>query len=272
MRDRLANELPMHGLAFRRPPDRRLRRETLNRLTHRVRVRGRRQRLADREVNAVRNLLRPLPKELPALIAEDAAPDVIDANRNDRRRAAFDDLLEPALKGQQEAGARDAPLREDAHDLAFRQCLTGSAQRLDDGARAARPLDRNDVGHAHEKAEPPDARVGRPHEKANLAFLPGKDQERIDVADVIRDQERRPRFGNVLETLHAQSVEGATHDPQRQSNEEEVAKHADEDEEENQRDQSDPPRINEIVPEGEIAEEDAHAEAPIWKKLVDANG
>ena len=49
------------------------------------------------------------------------------------------------MERQQEAGARDAPLGEDADDLAVLEGVGGGVQRLDDGARAGAAVDGNDL-------------------------------------------------------------------------------------------------------------------------------
>src|SRR5450631_4147362 len=98
MRDRQAHERPMHRLALLGPPHCRLGAEPLDRLAHGEGVRRRRQRLAEIDEQAIRNALRPFPEELAALIAENAAPDRVEADRNDRHRTAFDDLLVTALE------------------------------------------------------------------------------------------------------------------------------------------------------------------------------
>src|SRR5262249_56633356 len=99
----------------------------LDRLANRERIGGGRQRFAEVHVPLVRKPLRPFPEELPALIAEDASPDVIGVNRDDGNRTALNDLLETALERQQEAGPRDAAFCEDADDLAAGQRLAGRA-------------------------------------------------------------------------------------------------------------------------------------------------
>ena len=46
----------------------------------------------------VRNLERPFPQKAPAIVAKNAAPDIIEANRDDGDRASLDDLLETAME------------------------------------------------------------------------------------------------------------------------------------------------------------------------------
>ena len=71
-------------------------------------------------------------KQPAAAIAEDAAPDLFETDRDDRRRTLLEDLLEAAVEGQQEAGAREPPLGEDADQLPLGEMVARLAQRLDD--------------------------------------------------------------------------------------------------------------------------------------------
>ncbi len=70
---------------------------------------------------------------------------MVEANRNDRYRRSLDDLFEAAMKREQKAGARDAPLGENANDVALCQRFAGSSQRLHDGPRPGSAVDGNDV-------------------------------------------------------------------------------------------------------------------------------
>ena len=60
-------------------------------------------------------------KNLPALVAENASPNLIEADRHDGYWRSLDDLLHAAVERKHEAGAGDAPLGEDTDDVAGRQ-------------------------------------------------------------------------------------------------------------------------------------------------------
>src|SRR5262249_41629415 len=85
------------------------------------------------------------------------APDPPEAARDDGDRdgAAPDDLLEAAVKRQQEAVARQAALGEDANGLAPGEGLAGGAERFDDGARPGGAVDGDDAAPAQQVAQAP---------------------------------------------------------------------------------------------------------------------
>jgi hypothetical protein len=74
----------------------------------------RRQWRAERDGDRPWQTLRHLPEELAALETEDAAPDAIEIDRNDRHVEAGDDALEAALEGEEVPGSADGALDEDA--------------------------------------------------------------------------------------------------------------------------------------------------------------
>src|SRR5712692_8809080 len=110
-----ADELPVYRPALIGGGDRAIGRQLLNGQAHFHGCDARRHRLAKRDADRIRQLLRPFPQHLAAAKTEDAAPDVIEANWNYRRRRAFENLLEPAVKRQQEAGPRDPAFGENAN-------------------------------------------------------------------------------------------------------------------------------------------------------------
>src|SRR5262249_36724631 len=65
-----------------------------------------RQRVPERDTHGIRQLLRTLPQHLAALVTEDAAPNMIQADRDDRHGGAFEDLLKAAMNGSKK------PVRE----------------------------------------------------------------------------------------------------------------------------------------------------------------
>ena len=124
---------------------------------------GRAQRPSDDDGHRVRQPLGQLPEELAALVAEDAAPDAIEVDRDDGHVEPFDNALEPALERQQVAGARDRAFREDAHNVAGGELGARVLDGLHDLTAVAR-RDGNRVELAHEpvQAAQPEVRVRRP--------------------------------------------------------------------------------------------------------------
>ena len=100
------------------------------------------------------NARRPLPEEPPALEAEDAAPDAIEVDRNDRHVEPVDDALEAALERQHVAGPADRALGEDADDVAGLELLARRARATPTASRPAG--DRNRV---HQLQQPVQRRV-----------------------------------------------------------------------------------------------------------------
>src|ERR1700678_2309929 len=101
---------------------------------------GGRQRFAEANRDGIRDALRQFPQKTPALVAEDAAPDAVQVNRNDRRAdaiffRAFHDAFHAAAEGKQLADAGDLALVEDADDFALADGVTGFAQGMNHVAR-----------------------------------------------------------------------------------------------------------------------------------------
>ena len=152
-----AHELAVDGHALRRAVDGAFGGQILHGLAHVGGGRVRRQRGAVGNGDVVGQFLRQLPKDTAAEEAENAAPDLIQADREDRRPDMPDDLLEAAGERQHEAGAGEAPLGEDADQLAAGHSVGGAAQRLHDGARPGGGIDGNDAGPAKDASEQPHA-------------------------------------------------------------------------------------------------------------------
>src|SRR5262249_30898805 len=131
----------------------------------------------------------PLENQPAAAIAEDAAPDLVEADRDDRRRGPLDDLLKAAVERQQEAGAGEAALGEDADDFAPGQGVTGQPQRLDDGSRAGRAVDGDDARPAQEVPEAPAARPAGKDDKMDESSLGKEQKEPVQVADVVANEQ-----------------------------------------------------------------------------------
>ena len=104
----------------------------------------------------------PFPEEASALEAEDAAPDAIEIDRDDRDVEAVDDPLEAALERQQVAGAADRALGEDADDVAV--ASAPGARRSSDADAPRGPRRSESPSSASAASEAPSARstAGRP--------------------------------------------------------------------------------------------------------------
>ena len=140
------HELLMHEDALGDARDGTVGGKLLDRLAHLHRRGVWRHRFAEGDRHRVGDFLRPLPEELPALMTEDASPHVVQTNRNNRRRATLDNLLETAIEGHHKPGARDAAFREDAHHLAVGQRVARRVERPNNRARPRRAIYRNYPG------------------------------------------------------------------------------------------------------------------------------
>src|SRR6059058_3619740 len=79
---------------------------------------------AEPDRNAARTQAGPLPKELAAAEAENAAIDFIEPHRDDRRASSALDLENASLKALQLAGAADAAFGKNAHEVASSERFT----------------------------------------------------------------------------------------------------------------------------------------------------
>src|SRR5262245_60910501 len=203
----LTNKLAMHQPAIAGATHRRISREFLDRLADLIGVRSRWQGRSKTHEDTVRNAFWPFPQESAAAIAEDASPEMVEANGHDRRRAAFDNLLEAALEWQQEAGARDAPLRKDANGVALGQCFAGVAQRRDDRPRAGGAVNRYHTQQLEDPTHERQPRVRRPDEEAHAPSLRGKYQKGVDPAHMVADEKHRAVLGDVLRAVDRDAIE-----------------------------------------------------------------
>ena len=224
--------------------DRAVGRQFLHRLPDRERRGVRRQRLAERAVEMPGNVLRPLLEEDAAAEAEDAAPEMIQADRDDRGRRLLDDVLEAALEGAEKADPRNGPFREDADEVPLGQRVARHAQRLQDRPGAATAVDRNHVRPAQDPAQDRDVEKPVPDDEPNPPRKrSGRDQDqRVEPAHVIADQERRPGARNVLAAMEVESPQRVGEHPERQANPAIVAKIDGDGEEEDGARRPDPPR------------------------------
>src|SRR5438128_2685934 len=115
----------MGGQALARARHGTISRQLLDRLAN---VGGRdrgRQRFPKSDGDGVRQSLRPFPEELPAPVAEDTAPELVQAHGNNRRWTAPEDLLEATMERKQKARPGNASLGKNTHDLALTQDFGG---------------------------------------------------------------------------------------------------------------------------------------------------
>ena len=214
-----AHEAAVHRLALRGAGDGAVGRQLLYRLAYVGGPRLRRHRFAEGDGDVVRQLLRHLPQDAAAGPAEDAAPHLVEADGDDRRLGVLDDLLEAAGERQHQAGARDAPLGEDADHFPAGQGVGRLPQRLDDAARPGAAVDGNDARHAQKVADAPGVeKRGEDHE-ADEPALRRQQQQPVDVADVVADEQRRAGRGHVFLAERAHAVKGAPDHPQQAAEE-----------------------------------------------------
>src|SRR4026208_1873970 len=90
---------------------------------------ARRKRRPERNGHGVRNPSRPLPEELAALVAEDAAPHAVEIARNDGHVEPTSDALESPPEREQVCRPADLPFREDADDVTGFQLFSRPFER-----------------------------------------------------------------------------------------------------------------------------------------------
>ena len=190
-------------------------------------VRVRRQRLAehDRDGIALEAQAAEVVQQLPAVVGIHRPPRAAHVDGHERDVRPAHDALVAAVERADRPGARDAALREHAHHVAFveraprllqgtgdlrRRALRGNgdhAVKLQDGLQDPELLDHPRV-----------------HEEADAAARRRAQQQRVEVAAVVREQERRPLHRDVLDADRADAVE-ALHGDRDEHPDEEVAQH-----------------------------------------------
>ena len=70
--------------------------------------------MPERDGHGIGKLFRHFPEEAATIEAEDAAPDTIEMDRNDRSRPSFHDPFESTPEGQQRSRTGNLAFREDA--------------------------------------------------------------------------------------------------------------------------------------------------------------
>ena len=171
-----------------------------------------RHRRAEEDVDAVASaaLRAPLRVELAAEVREDRAVRAADVHRDDGRRRAARDVLQPAPERLERAGARDGALGEDAHEPAIAQGGLARAQEARLADARGRVVDEDDAEDAEYRREPVPAAVqDAGHDEADAAVARGREQERVGVGGVVGDEERAAAHGEVVDAVDADVVERA---------------------------------------------------------------
>ena len=153
-------------------------------------------------------------KNLPAVVAENAAPDLIEADRDDRRRQSLDDLLEAAVERQQEAVCVKRP--------SAKMHTSSPPARASLAARSDLTMARGPLAAVDGDHRPSAAGDGTAHILAKAAQMTKADetplrrqkQQPIDVADVVADQQHSAGLRHILQTDHTDPVDGVRQQPQ----------------------------------------------------------
>ena len=156
----------------------------------------------------------------PVLKAEEAAPDAIEVDRNDRHVQPFDDPLESALERQQVARAADCAFGERCRPRG--RLRSSWRARSMDSMTPARSAGghRNRVHQAQSAAQATRLEVGLIDHEPDEALHAGADQEAVDIGDVVGHQQRRAARGDVLAADDANPVERMREQPQDESRQE----------------------------------------------------
>jgi len=146
-------------------------------------VRG--ERPAEVCFDGVAQMFGALGEKFSALEGEDAAVEAIEIHGHDLRLALTRHELATFAQLVEHAVAGDLAFGEEADDLAL-------LQRGGDGAHGvlrARGGDRHGADEPHEPLRPPQIVKLLPHDEAHLAAAGGADDEGIDIAGVVRQQQ-----------------------------------------------------------------------------------
>ena len=117
-------------------------------------------------------------------------------------------VLVAALERPDRARARDAALGEDADHVPLVQRPPRRAQRLGDLPGRGLPAHRDDAVEIEDLAQEAMLAVDRlRHEEADAPARSGAEQHGVHIRGVVRDQQRRPRHGQMLQPDRAHLVE-----------------------------------------------------------------
>ncbi len=111
-------------------------------------------------------------------------------------------------------------------------------------------IDRDDAHHAQDQPQKRHAQKRRPDHEADLAPLRCENDEGIDPADMVGDQQGRSGRGDVLQAVHAQAVQRMAEQPERQTHQKKVMKDTDEDDQDQESEAPDPGVVEHGLPHG----------------------
>mgnify|MGYP007056984869 CR=1 FL=1 len=162
----------------------------------------------------IRNASRQFPDEAFLLEAENAAPDPVQADRDDRRLEALHDPFETAPEGQHLPDAGDLALGKNADHLAVANGLGGRPQGGDHLPRANLGGNRNGL---HQAGQPSHQRLlveTLVDHEADRPVRRRLQQQGVDQGQVITDKKRPALLRNMLPSLDPDPVKGAGHYPE----------------------------------------------------------
>ena len=200
-------------------------------------VRMRRQRRAehDRDRVAPEAQAAEVVQELAAVVGVHRPPRAAHVDGDERDVRPAHDALVAAVEGADRPGARHAALGEHAHHVALVERAARLLERAGDLRGRALRGDGDHAVEAQDGLEDPEF-LDHPgvHEEADAAARRRAEQQRVEVAAVVREQQRRPLHRDVLHADRADAVE-ALHGDRDEHPHEEVAKHPERAEEQRER-------------------------------------
>src|SRR4029078_2845085 len=104
-----------------------------------------RHRQAERDGHRIREALRKLPKKAVPVEAEDAAPDPVEMNGDDRRDPALRNALEPPTEWEKGSGPGNLPLGKNADEVPPVESSAGLTQRAQNDPEPTVGGDGNDT-------------------------------------------------------------------------------------------------------------------------------
>ncbi len=176
-------------------------------------------RSSKRDGRRIGDALRPFARESSVSETEDASPDSIEMDRNDRHGPSLHYAFEPSSEREERAGSGDLPFREDADDLAVVECLAGVAQRSENHTGPAGGRYRDDVHRGHQRFEQWVRGVGRIYDETNGPIDAGHEQEAVDERHVVGDEECSSGLRDMVLAHHTKPVQRVREDDEHQADE-----------------------------------------------------
>ena len=197
----------------------------------------RRERLSEDDGHRVARQARAVEvvEELPAVVGVHRPPRAAQVDRHERVVRAAHDALVAAVERADRPGARDAALREHAHHVALVERAARLPERAGDLRGRALGRHRDHAVEPQEGLEPAEALDHRRvHQEADAAARRGAEQQRVEVAAVVCEQQRGAVHRQVLDADRPDAVE-ALHGDRDEHPHEEVAQRPERAEEEQRR-------------------------------------